>query len=580
MPNTPRVYFNFSNNNVQTSVPLLRVSHVVARTTKGPVNDPSTLFTSYAAFQRVFGEEIVPDGSVSNIYMAFQKGSKLRISRVANDGAAYGWAGAEAGSVTEPGADDSVLKFTLSDPTGDNDDVVYAFNIRTKYMGEQLFSVAGDFSLNFTFSQQALNRLNLGQVDPEGNLVDAQTVISWSTQPGSANINANSFTNFNNNVANIILVPTGSSGMTLEQVMADLRKRTSWTLKVEVNGKELTSVAPAATLKMSQGNPGTNKSTLDGWKAAMDALVDYNDAYQTILSHVHQHLTENGDGQNLGGIPGDAIAAYNYYVSTYVPKFESVLYVEVPKSNVTFTQVVEALKKIVPAVGYAKNIAYFCGGLKYYDDYGTLQNCDVLGTVLGLGDTAASTYGPWYSFSGMNRGTVADAVGPVMENLGGPSRIDDLQAIAEWYGNLFVIKDTRTQGKRTMLWHGFSSNSIDDSEKFLSIVRLNLYLKKNLRPILESYLEEPNTFSTWKSIYYEAKAILDDLVTRNAMTEYTWQGDQDATSYSDLQVNTEAEVRQGKYHVVLKYKDIVPMQEITIDIVIDSASQNVEISAD
>ena len=64
------------------------------------------------------------------------------------------------------------------------------------------------------------------------------------------------------------------------------------------------------------------------------------------------------------------------------------------------------------------------------------------------------------------------------------------------------------------------------------------------------------------------------------MTEYTWQGDQDATSYSDLQVNTEAEVRQGKYHVVLKYKDIVPMQEITIDIVIDSASQNVEISAD
>ena len=30
MPNTPRVEFNFQNNNVQQSVPLLGVSHVMA----------------------------------------------------------------------------------------------------------------------------------------------------------------------------------------------------------------------------------------------------------------------------------------------------------------------------------------------------------------------------------------------------------------------------------------------------------------------------------------------------------------------------------------------------------------------
>ena len=40
MPNTPRVEFNFQNNNVQQSVPLLGVSHVMARTTKGPFNQP------------------------------------------------------------------------------------------------------------------------------------------------------------------------------------------------------------------------------------------------------------------------------------------------------------------------------------------------------------------------------------------------------------------------------------------------------------------------------------------------------------------------------------------------------------
>jgi len=578
MPNTPKVDFNFINNNVQTSVPLLGVSHVVARTTKGPCNDPSQLLSSYAQFERLFGEEIVPDGSVSNIQRAFLGGSKLRVSRVANDGAAYGWAGATAGSITDPESDAFVLKFTLTDPKDEEaDPVEYEFNIRTKNLGEKLFTATGDFTLQFNLASAAIQKFNLAQYDPDGNLVDSQTVISWSEKGG---INANSFTNFVNNVANIVLVPNGASGMTLNQVMADLRKRTSWNIAITVGSTEIKEGSASASLKMSQGNVGANNSTLDGWKAAMDALVDYNDAYQVILSHVHQHLTGDGSGQKLGEIPGDAIAAYNYYVQTYVPKFEAVLYVELPKSLVTTDQVVAALQKVVPAVGYAKNIAYFGGGLKFYDDYGTLQDCDVLGTVLGLGDSAATTYGPWYSFSGMNRGTVPDAIGPVMENLGGASRIDDLQRIAEWYMNLFVIKDTRTQGKRTMLWHGFTSNSIDDSEKFLSIVRLNLYLKKNLRPILESYLEEPNNWDTWKKIYYEAKEILDDLVVRNAMTEYTWMGDQDVTSYSELQINNEADVRQGKYKIVLKYKDVVPLQEVTIDIVIDSASQNVDISVE
>ena len=48
MPNTPRVQFNFENNNVQNSTPLLGVSHVVARTTKGPFNSPDKVFNTYS----------------------------------------------------------------------------------------------------------------------------------------------------------------------------------------------------------------------------------------------------------------------------------------------------------------------------------------------------------------------------------------------------------------------------------------------------------------------------------------------------------------------------------------------------
>lgn len=79
-----------------------------------------------------------------------------------------------------------------------------------------------------------------------------------------------------------------------------------------------------------------------------------------------------------------------------------------------------------------------------------------------------------------------------------------------------------------------------------------------------------------EKIYYQGKGILDDLIDV-AITEYTWMGDQFANSYEDLQVNNEADVRQGKYRLVIKYKDIVPLQEVTVDIVIDAASQSIDL---
>ena len=73
------------------------------------------------------------------------------------------------------------------------------------------------------------------------------------------------------------------------------------------------------------------------------------------------------------------------------------------------------------------------------------------------------------------------------------------------------------------------------------------------------------------------KPTLDSLVDEDAMTEYTWMGDQDATSWDDLSVNNEADARQGKYRAILKYKDVVPMQEVTMEIVIEAASKAVSI---
>ena len=74
MPQTPRVRFSFKNLNVQSSVPLLGVVNVVAMTTKGPFEDPKDLIATPSQFTRIFGSEIVPDGSVSNIIRSIRCG--------------------------------------------------------------------------------------------------------------------------------------------------------------------------------------------------------------------------------------------------------------------------------------------------------------------------------------------------------------------------------------------------------------------------------------------------------------------------------------------------------------------------
>lgn len=47
MSKSPRVVFKFENNNVQQTTPLLGVSCFLARTEKGPYDDPSELITSF-----------------------------------------------------------------------------------------------------------------------------------------------------------------------------------------------------------------------------------------------------------------------------------------------------------------------------------------------------------------------------------------------------------------------------------------------------------------------------------------------------------------------------------------------------
>lgn len=554
MPTTPQVNFNFINQNVQASVPLNGVSHVIARTTQGPSNDPSELITSFSQFQRVYGSEIVPDGSVSNIQKALELGSKLRISRVVGSGAAYGYA-----TANETTKEFSVpFTSTLSGAI-----LNLNFKVRSKQQGSKFDDKYLGIYLKFTSETDGpKSKIILTQSVTENfgvnDILDQRVLFAW--QP-TGKFDAKVLSNFLNDVPNIDI----EVSQKFNDQNLDIYGVVAW-LTAHDDYVPSNALAGETAYSLSCGT-SSSAPTSEDWIKAYDALADYSDGYNLICSHVHQHLPTDYSDVYVG-LAKKVKLTQDIKLCVEVPKY---------KSTDTLESYLSEVKALVQKVGQDKLICYFGGGIKYYDDYGILRDCDVMGSVMGLHDSSASSYGPWISPAGQNRGVITDALGPVMPNLGTPSQLENLQKFADWYMNLFVIKDTQYSGKRTMLWQNFTSSPITNSFRFISIVNLMLYLKKTLRPILESYLEEPNTFSTWKNIFYQVKPVLDDLVTRNAMTEYEWLGDQNAQSYSDLQVNKEADVRQGKYKVQLVFKDVVTMQEITMDIIISQSDSSIEI---
>ena len=557
MPTTPQVNFNFRNENVQVSTPLLGVSHVLARTTKGKFNDPSEVISSYPQFKRLFGEEIVPDGSVSNIKKALSLGSKIRVSRVAGGTASYGYA--------YSGGDQTTFSIDFTSATDPTKTVTLKFKLHTKEQGTPFCDQYDNLYLKFVSDSTGPNTkvVLLQSTNKEFNsdgVIDSRTFLAWNSTSNTVDYKA--LLDFIKMAPNVeVEVAENFDGSPL-----DIYGVISWIADHQdylPDGGFVTDTV----YTIDKGQDG-GASTAKTWEEAYEAIAEYTDAYNLVLSHIHQHL------------PNAYETVYKTVADLVKSSYEVKLMVEVPKpeAGTSLSQYLTKVSSLVNSIGQSELICYYSGGIKYYDDFGIIRDCDVLGTVMGIANSAESAYGPWYSYAGQNRGIVPDALGPVMPNLGSSSKIEELQKFADWYQNLFVIKDTQYAGKRTMLWHNFTSSPINNSGKFISIVNLNLYLKKNIRPILESKLEEPNTFSTWKDIYYQVKPMLEDLVNRNAFTDPVWQGDQDAKSYKDLQINTEAEVRSGKYRARLSYKDIVTMQEVTLDIVIVASENSVSIS--
>lgn len=570
MPNSPQIKFKIENNNLEQTTPLTGVSCVLARTTKGPYNDPSTIVSTISQFRGLYGSEIVPDGSPSNIERAIAGGSKLRIVRVPGNDYFKGVLTTSTEVPTKP----EVAPTPLSIISLSAGSVNVSIGFYTKTYDE-LVDGSANFDAKFIKQGNTLFCNIYGHGHNE--VLESLPVITYKNADDNNNTSVDYLAFYTFLTSSDYLEPVVISSTLTNKSLAGIANwlyeevdNSKVALTFKVANKEVDTTN--GTVCISQpGNSGT-APTSDQWIESLEYIRDYTDPYHVCCSHIDQHLSDSSDQ-----------LAVHKAAKNMVDELDEYMYfIEVPKYTTHYSEgttvrdkagIISWVNTCMGTIGNSRNVAYFAGGIMMNNAQGISVESDVMGSILGLADASASNYGPWKSFAGTNRGCIYDGNGPACLNYGSPSRYNDLNELAHVYTNMIVVKDTTNSGKQTMLWHCFTSQVKQDSFKFISIVQLIYYLKKVIRPILESKIEEPNYIPTWNDIYLEVKPLLDDLVEQEAMSEYTWMGDQNASGYSDMQVNNEADVRQGKYKAILKFKEIVPMQEIEMVLTIDKVAK-------
>lgn len=210
-------------------------------------------------------------------------------------------------------------------------------------------------------------------------------------------------------------------------------------------------------------------------------------------------------------------------------------------------------------------IMYFAGGLKILHPISAdVYEISELGDILATLAEVHNKYGAWRSFTGQTFGVLPNTLG-VVNNFGTPASLADLKILVNNQINMVVRRNGQTY-----LNDDYTGMSDPSVRNFASVMFMVLYVTKALRPTLEKFLGYPNTFSTWEQIYFTVKPFLDMLVKKEAWYSYQWVGDQFATSLNNLQINSQAEVLEGKYKVQLQVIAVPPLKNFTLDFVLDN----------
>jgi hypothetical protein len=181
-----------------------------------------------------------------------------------------------------------------------------------------------------------------------------------------------------------------------------------------------------------------------------------------------------------------------------------------------------------------------------------------------------TTRKPWNAFFGPEFGVLNNVLG-VTNNFGSPAMFLDLDLLAQNRVNM-VIK----RAGSTMLWDDYTAQVDPSPENFACLENLLIYLVKVLKRPLERKLGSPTDFTLLKELFFIVEPIMKEVVDGRGISSWEWEGDQFASSFDELQVNSAADMQLGKVQANLRIVTIAPLKEISVKIILTKAGVSFE----
>lgn len=192
--------------------------------------------------------------------------------------------------------------------------------------------------------------------------------------------------------------------------------------------------------------------------------------------------------------------------------------------------------------------------------------------VLAIETKKDSKFGQWFAGAGYERGRIPNTLG-VLYNLGSSARADIADDVDS--AGINPVIDHETFGR--VYWGNGTMSQEDTMLKFENVSDLVVYAVRVLKKSADKGLFNPNDITEWQTLYNRVRPFFQLLKDRRGVWDWSYQGDQTATSLDDITVNKREDVDRGKYVAIIGLKPKVAMKYIYIQLTVLNSSTSFDI---
>ncbi len=164
--------------------------------------------------------------------------------------------------------------------------------------------------------------------------------------------------------------------------------------------------------------------------------------------------------------------------------------------------------------------------------------------VYSYSDTAAGNQ--YEAPAGSTRGLIPNVSG-FAYNMMSQANSPDANALVALGINIIGLH--KTYGP--VVWGAGTMNQKNSAMDAINVRRMMIWLRDQLQPIYDGELFEPMNPQSWLTAYNQIKPILQQLVSGQAISQWSYIGDQNASTIAGATYNTAANLANGQYKALI-----------------------------